>query len=90
MYSMSATELNYDPLKRFGRHLAAVRQSKGVSQERLALDSGLVRSYVSGIERGVRNISLMNICVLADALQCPPARLLEFSTAQEIERDKPT
>ncbi len=73
-------ELNYDPLNRFGRHLAALRRAKGISQERLALESGLARSYLSGIERGLRNVSLMNICVLAETLQFPPARLLEFST----------
>ena len=76
-------ELNYDPLNRFGRHLAALRRAKGVSQERLALESGLARSYLSGIERGLRNVSLVNICVLAGALQLPPARLLEFSTAPD-------
>lgn len=74
-------ELHYDPLKRFGRHLAALRQAKNISQERLALESGLARSYLSGIERGVRNVSLVNICILAETLQLPPARLLEFSTA---------
>ncbi len=74
-------ELHYDPLKRFGRHLAVLRRAKGVSQERLALESGLARSYLSGIERGVRNVSLMNICILAETLGLPPARLLEISTA---------
>lgn len=74
-------ELHYDPLKRFGRHLAALRHAKNISQERLALESGLARSYLSGIERGVRNVSLVNICILAETLQLPPARLLEFSTA---------
>lgn len=78
-------ELNYDPLKRFGRHLAELRRAQGISQERLALDSGLARSYLSGIERGIRNVSLVNICVLADTLQFPPARLLEFSTAPDPE-----
>ncbi len=74
-------ELDYDPLKRFGRHLAAQRRSQGMSQERLALESGLARSYVSAVERGLRNVSLKNICLLAETLDVPPARLLEFSTA---------
>ncbi|WP_298434926.1 helix-turn-helix transcriptional regulator [Ottowia sp.] len=78
-------ELNYDPLKRFGRHLAELRRAQGVSQERLAHESGLARSYLSGIERGMRNVSLMNICVLAETLQFPPARLLEFPTTPESE-----
>lgn len=82
-------ELNYDPLKRFGRHLAELRRAKGISQERLALESGLARSYLSGIERGVRNLSLMNICILAQTLQLPPARLLEFSVDPESEQTAP-
>lgn len=76
-------ELNYDPLKSFGRHLAELRRAKGISQEHLAHQSGLARSYLSGIERGVRNVSLMNICVLAETLQFPPARLLEFLTTPD-------
>jgi transcriptional regulator with XRE-family HTH domain len=47
-------ELDYDPRKHFGRHLAAPRRSKDLSQERLALESGVARSYLSGVERGLR------------------------------------
>ena len=75
-------ELDYDPKKRFGAHLAALRRARGVSQERLALESGLARSYLSGVERGIRNIALLNICLLAKALDLPPAQLPAF-TAQE-------
>ena len=43
----------------FGKRLSVLRkEKKGWSQERLAFESGLARSYVSGVERGVRNISL--------------------------------
>lgn len=74
-------ELEYDPLVSFGRHLAATRRKAGVSQEALAHDSGLSRSYVSGIERGLRNVALRNICVLAETLKIPPSVLLEFDRA---------
>ena len=70
--------LGYDPKQRFGRHLAAVRRELGWSQEALALESGLARSYLSGVERGVRNIALVNICKLAHALEISPARLMSF------------
>jgi transcriptional regulator with XRE-family HTH domain len=53
---------------RFGRRLREVRQRKGLSQERLAERAGLHRTYVSGVERGERNISLLNIERLAVAL----------------------
>ena len=46
-------------LKLFGQRLAAVRKERGWSQEQLALESGVARSYLSGVERGQRNISLI-------------------------------
>ncbi len=63
---------------KFGRHLAACRKAKAWSQERLALESEIARSYLGGVERGQRNIALVNICRLAQALGVPPARLMEF------------
>jgi transcriptional regulator with XRE-family HTH domain len=53
---------------KFGQKLRAIRESKGMSQEKLANDSGLDRTYVSGIERGKRNPSLINISKLAKGL----------------------
>ncbi|HQW20142.1 MAG TPA: helix-turn-helix transcriptional regulator [Rhodocyclaceae bacterium] len=70
--------MNYDPLRLFGQHLIALRKAHGWSQERLALESGLARSYVGGIERGQRNIALINICVLADTLGVTPSEMLDF------------
>ena len=65
--------MNYDPLRLFGQHLIALRKAHGWSQE-----SGLARSYVGGIERGQRNIALINICVLADTLGVTPSEMLDF------------
>lgn len=67
-----------DPLKHFGRRLTALRKQRGWSQEKLALESGLARSYLSGIERGLRNVALINICTLADTLGVPPGEMLKF------------
>lgn len=47
-----------------------------MSQEGLALEADLNRSYVGQVERGERNISLKNICKLARAIGCPSANLL--------------
>lgn len=66
-----------DPRVLFGLRLAEVRRARGLSQERLALESGIARSYLGGVERGQRNIALLNIYRLADALEVPPASLLE-------------
>jgi transcriptional regulator with XRE-family HTH domain len=73
MYSNNAKLL-------FGQHLASVRKQLGFSQEGLALEAGIARSYLSGVERGKRNISLVNICRLAETLKVSPASLLEFDT----------
>lgn len=70
-----------NPLALFGDHLAHLRKARGWSQEKLALESGLARSYVSGIERGRRNVALVNICVLADTLGVPTSEMLRFSQA---------
>jgi transcriptional regulator with XRE-family HTH domain len=57
-----------DVFVRFGERLRKVRQRAGVSQEKLADLAGLHRTYVSSVERGKRNISLLNIERLALAL----------------------
>jgi transcriptional regulator with XRE-family HTH domain len=63
-------------LVRFGNRVRELRKKKGLSQEALALESGLDRSYVGGVERGERNISLENIEKLARALDVHPSELL--------------
>ena len=68
-----------DPKLLFGQRLALLRREKGWSQEQLALQSGMARSYLSGIERGQRNISLQNIVKLARTLEVRPSVLLDFS-----------
>ena len=53
---------------RFGSRLREVREGQGISQEKLADLAGLHRTYVSSVERGKNNISLVNIERLAAAL----------------------
>lgn len=67
-----------DPRTLFGKRLAAIRHEKGWSQEKLALESGLARSYLGGVERGQRNIALVNICRLAETLGIPASELMTF------------
>ena len=68
-----------DVQKRFGKKLREVRQQKGISQEKLAELAGLHRTYVSSVERGERNISLVNIEKLASALNVSLAKLMPGS-----------
>jgi transcriptional regulator with XRE-family HTH domain len=65
-----------DPvLAAFGNRLREVRRKSGVSQEKLGDLAGLDRTYVSSVERGRNNISLLNIAKLAKALGVPIAEL---------------
>jgi DNA-binding XRE family transcriptional regulator len=57
--------------EKFGARVRALRKREGLSQEALALSCGLDRSYVGGVERGERNISLVNIHAIAKALGVP-------------------
>lgn len=61
---------------RFGRKLRDTRLKQGISQERLAELADLHRTYVSGIERGERNVSLVNIERLSRALGISMADLM--------------
>jgi len=54
--------------KQFGKKLKTLRLSKEFSQEKLALEAGLDRTYIPSIEKGERNVSLEVIYKLAKAL----------------------
>lgn len=60
-----------DPRLAFGRRVRRLRRLRGLSQEGLALRCGLDRTYVGGVERGERNISLLNIHRIARGLGLP-------------------
>ena len=64
-------------LKRVGLNIKQARKEKGISQESLALAADLDRSYVGGVERGERNIAVVNLKKIADALNIPVSQLLK-------------
>lgn len=63
---------------KFGNRLRQIRKEKSISQEQLALDCDIARSHMSGIERGVVNITLKSICRIAIVLGVKPSVLLTF------------
>jgi len=73
------SEVNLD----FGIAVRRLRLEAGLSQEALGVEAGLDRTYVSGIERGIRNPTLKIISRLANALGASPAQLLDSATAQQ-------
>lgn len=64
-------------LKAFGLRVRTRREALDWSQDKLAEQAGLHRTYISGLERGERNVSVLNILRLARALQTTPGELLD-------------
>jgi transcriptional regulator with XRE-family HTH domain len=64
--------------KDFGNKIREIRKQQGVSQEGLADLADLDRTYIGGIERGIRNPSLRNIGKIAKALKVKPKNLFDF------------
>lgn len=64
-------------VKTFGLRVRYFRKRLGLSQDDLADKAGLHRTYVGAVERGERNIGLLNILHLADALQVPVKELFD-------------
>ena len=69
--------------KAFGSRLRDLRKEKGLSQEALAFECGLDRTYIGGIERGERNPSLVNIVRIACSLKISPCSLFENDVEYE-------
>ena len=62
-------------LKAFGLAVRAQRERLGLSQEKFALHAEIDRTYVSGVERGVRNPTVKMVAKLAGALRTKPSKL---------------
>ena len=58
-----------------GAAIRRERYNRGLSQEALAVDADLDRSYMGGIERGEHNLTVMNVVKIAGALKLAPSRL---------------
>ena len=63
--------------KNFGKSIKLIRLNKGISQEELAELAGLHRTYISDVERGARNVSLVNIWRISEGLGIFPSELFK-------------
>lgn len=72
----SSADAHY--LKRFGARVRDLRKKAGYSQESFALEVGLDRTYMGGVERGERNLALLNIRKIALGLHITEAELFRF------------
>lgn len=67
--------IDQDLLKRLGQRIRERRKSLGWTQEELATQANIDRSYVGGVERGLRNLTFTVLCQLSAALRCDVAAL---------------
>ena len=65
-----------NPKAAFGQAVRKLRVAKGLSQERLAELADIHRTYIGDVERGARNVSLVNMTRIAAALGVPLSRLI--------------
>lgn len=65
-------------LKRFGQRVRHLRKERGITQEQLAHEAGIERSYMGAIERGERNPSLEKIHRICKALKVKSSEILPF------------
>ena len=66
-----------DVRRRLGLNVRGLREERGLSQEALAFECRLHRTYISGVERGVRNPTVTVVDKIARALNVPASRLLD-------------
>ena len=67
----------------FGKHTRSLRERISLTQEEVAHRAGIHVTYLSGVERGVRNPSLKNIRAIAEALDVPTGELFAFEQDED-------
>lgn len=77
-----------NPAIAFGKILKRIRKEKEISQEKLSNACNLDRTYISLIERGLRQPSLKTIFKIANALNLPPSKLIFFTEGLFFENNE--
>jgi transcriptional regulator with XRE-family HTH domain len=80
---------NSEPMQLIGARIRQLRLRAGISQEQLANDADMARSYMTEVEAGRRNISVVLICEIARVLQVPPSQLLRFDRVKQPKAPSP-
>jgi transcriptional regulator with XRE-family HTH domain len=76
------------PEKAFGQALREIRQGKEISQERLGLDAGFDRTYISLIERGINSPTIRTVVKLAGVLRVAPSKIVGRMEEMMATREK--
>ena len=63
---------------KFGLRLRELRKARNISQEELMAATGIPRTYLSEVERGIRNISIVNVEKIARALDVDAMEMFNF------------
>lgn len=71
-----------DILRLVGKRIRDIRKQKGLSQEQLGEKAGVHFSYIGGVERAEKNISLINLEKIAEALEVSVYELFYYAKAQ--------
>jgi transcriptional regulator with XRE-family HTH domain len=70
-----------------GRNLRAYRKARGLSQEAFADVLGVHRTYMGGVERGERNLTLKSVERIAASIEVKPLALLRLGEAEAVSGD---
>lgn len=74
-----------DVLRLVGGRIKDIRRSMGLSQDQLGEKCGFHNSYIGGVERGERNVSLENLAKIADALHVEMKELFDFQIHKKMD-----
>jgi transcriptional regulator with XRE-family HTH domain len=77
------------PEKAFGQALREIRESKKISQERLALEGGFDRTYISLIERGINSPTIRIVVGIAAVLKVSPSKIVRRMEELLATRGRP-